>query len=159
MLNYTPHESHQSSHFFIQTPQSNICILEFKKLDSEIMFFDNDFLQENIFEMVVAKSGIINETYCKELAETVKSIFDNFLDTKDDGIVYVCVDENSLKHQLIRRFVNEDSNDHFNYFSFKAEGKVFAFFVNNLKSNLLKSYISLSEYFEKEYNIEFEPEL
>lgn len=159
MLQYTSNESLTSSHFFITTIQDNICILDFKKIDQEDVDFNDDFLQENIMEMVVVKHGIYPENYCKELAHTIKGLFDEFMNSKDDLIIYVSVEEESLKHKLIRRFVLEDTNDDFYVFSFKAAGNALIFFVNKEKTDVFEAYIRLSNYFEKEYGIEFAPSL
>jgi hypothetical protein len=157
MLHYTTHhESSNSSRFFITTPQVNISILAFDCLDQEVMHFNNDFLQENVVEMVVAKASNISENYCKELALTIKHIFDFKLEKEDKTIIYICIPENSLKHQLMLRFIESDDNDHFNYLFFNVEDKVFCFFFNGLKINTVKTWVSLVKFFKDEYGINFE---
>jgi hypothetical protein len=158
MLQYTSNEGLDSSHFFITTLADNICILAFKKLEEEEISFNNDLLQNNVMEMMVVKSGIIGENFCKELSKTIKVLFDRVLEEKPGLIIYISVDEGSLKHQLIKRYVDNDVNDHFNILSFKAAGKVFVFFLNSQKTNVVKSYVALVNYFEDEYGIEFEEE-
>ncbi len=159
MLQYTSNEGLISSHFFINTLADNICILAFKKLEEEEISFGNEFLQDNIMEMMVAKSGSIPENFCKELSLTIKVLFDRILEEKKGLVIYISVDEGSLKHQLIRRYVDNDENDHFNVLSFKAAGKVFVFFLNSQKTNIVKSYVALVKYFENEYGIEFDEEM
>lgn len=157
MLHYTTHhESSTSSRFFITTPQVNISILAFDRLDKEVMHFNNAFLQENVVEMVVAKASTISENYCKELALTIKHIFDFKLEKEEKTIIYICIPENSLKHQLMIRFIECDDNDHFNYLFFNVEDKVFCFFFNGLKINTVKTWISLVKFFKEEYGINFE---
>ena len=80
MLNYTSDESSQSSHFIINTETENIILLSFNKLNEEDLFFNNDFLQDNILEMTIAKVATNNDCFCKELALTVKHIFDFILE-------------------------------------------------------------------------------
>ena len=57
------------------------------QLDKEEMHFDSDFLQDNVVEMVIAKASTIPENYCKELALTIKDIFDSKLKKQDKTIV------------------------------------------------------------------------
>ncbi len=156
MLNYSSHiESSTSSRFFIATPTVNTIILDFSCLDVEVMHFNNDFLQENVVEMVVAKASSIHENYCKELALTIKHIFDFKLEKEDSTIIYVSVPTNSLKHQLLLRFIENDDNEHFNYLFFNVEDKVFCFFFNERKVSTVKTWISLSNFFKEEYGINF----
>ncbi len=157
MLNYTQHnESPKSSRFIITTPQVNITILAFESLDNEKMYFNNDFLQENVVEMVVAKASSISENYCKELALTIKHIFDFKLEKEDKTIIYISIPENSLKHQLMQRFIESDDNAHFNYLSFNVEDNVFCFFFNERKISTVKTWNSLAKFFKDEYGINFE---
>lgn len=157
MLHYTTlHESSTSSRFFITTPQVNTCILAFDSLDKEVMCFNNDFLQDNVVEMAVAKGSTIPENYCKELSLTIKHIFDFKLEKEDKTIIYISIPENSLKHQLMLRFIESDDNDHFSYFFFNVEDKVFCFFFNVKKVNIVKTWISLVTFFKEEYGINFD---
>jgi hypothetical protein len=156
MLKYTNlQESSSSSFFIITTPQVNTLILAFNQLDKEEMHFDSDFLQDNVVEMVIAKASTIPENYCKELALTIKDIFDSKLKKQDKTIIYICVTEKSLKHQLMLRFINNNDNDHFNYLSFNVEDKVFCFFFNEKIISTVKTWSSLVNFFKEEYGINF----
>ena len=155
MLNYTIHESSTSSRFIITTPSTNISILAFNRLDNEEMYFNNEFLQQNVVEMVVAKVTKNQENYCKEFALTIKHIFDHKLEKDENTIIYICIPENSLKHQLMVRYIESDDNDHFKCLSFKVEDKVFCFFINEQKTSTVKSWNSLVKFFKEEYEINF----
>lgn len=155
MLNYTIYESSTSSRFIITTPAENISILAFNYLENEEMYFNNDFLQENVVEMVVAKVTKNTENYCKEFALTVKHIFDYKLEKDEGAIIYICIPQNSLKHQLMIRYIKSDDNDHFKCLTFKAEEKVFCFFLNEQKTSSIDVWNALIKFFKEEYGINF----
>ena len=157
MLNYTQlNESSKSSRFIINTQQGNVIILVFENLENEKMHFANDFLQENVVEMFVAKASSINENYCKELAQTIKHIFDFKLEKEEQTIVYISIPKDSLKHQLMKRFVDYDDNAHFRYFFYTIEENVLCFFFNEQKISTVKTWAALTEFFKVEYGINFE---
>ena len=130
MLNYTSDESSQSSHFIINTETENIILLSFNKLNEEDLFFNNDFLQDNILEMTIAKVATNNDCFCKELALTVKHIFDFILEKEHNKIIYASLPYNCLKHQLIMRYIKDDENDHFKVFSFVILSMYIKSFLN-----------------------------
>lgn len=160
MLYYNFNESFNSSLFFIQLPRQETCIMEFKKLCSTDVSFNDDFLQTNIMEMVVVNPRQpASVSYCKALSHTIKGLFDQLLEKKENLIIYICIAEESPKHKLIRRYVAQDQNDHFQVLIFKAEKKVFVFFINEHLTNTIMVYISLAQFFKNEHGIEFAPQI
>ena len=155
MLNYTSDESSQSSHFIINTETENIILLSFNKLNEEDLFFNNDFLQDNILEMTIAKVATNNDCFCKELALTVKHIFDFILEKEHNKIIYASLPYNCLKHQLIMRYIKDDENDHFKVFSFVIDNKVLFFFFNEEKTSSVDVLKALTEFFSNEYGVDF----
>lgn len=152
MLHYTSNEGLNSSHFFITTFSENICLLEFKKLDIESTHFNNDHLQDNVYDMNIVKVSDL-ENCCTHLPATVKSIFDNFLNSKDGAIIRVSVPIEKLKYSLIERFIEEDKNDHFMPFKFVVDGVAFFFFINIKKTDPLQTTLGLFRYFYDEYGV------
>jgi len=155
MLRFTTHESLNSSHFFITTLQDNICMLNFTKLDQEEMFFQHDYLQENVFELTVAKATANKENCGKGLAPTIKSIFDTFLAEREETVVYVSMEENSSKYHLVTRYINNEVDPNYKMLLFKADNKAFFFFFNEHKTSTVEVIVGLTRYFKNEYGISF----
>lgn len=152
MLQYTSSEGFNSSHFFITTNSENICLLEFKKLDIESTHFNDDHLQDNVYDMNIVKVSDL-ESCCTQLPLTIKHIFDNFLNEKDGAIIRVSVPTEKLKFSLIERLIQEDENIHFMPFKFVVDGVAFFFFINIKKTEPLQTTIALFRYFYDEYGV------
>ena len=159
MLRFTTHESSSGSHFFITTLQDNVCMLNIEKLDSEEMFFEHEYLQDSVYELVIAKVTGNDENCSIHLAPTIKSIFDDFLQEKDEAVVYISVTENSAKYRLIKHYLTEDTNPHFKVLLFKADGIAFFFFFNEERTSTIDVIVGLTTYFKREYDISFINEL
>lgn len=152
MLQYTTNEGLNSSHFFITTNSDNICLLEFKKLDIESTHFNDDHLQDNVYDMNIVKVSDL-EYHCTDLPITIKYIFDKFLNEKDGAIIRVSVPIDKLKFSTIERLIQEDENDHFMPFKFIVDGVAFFFFINIKKTEPLATTIALFRYFYDEYGV------
>lgn len=155
MLKYDSNESPKSSHFFIRTQKESLYILTFNKKDAEDQDFRDEFLQENVVEMQIAKVTLQNEAFCKGLAITTKHIFENILFKHDDKIVFLTVPENSLKQKLIDRFIESDDNNEIHFLRFVIDGYILYFFINEEKTSLIPVFAALLTYFKEEYGIDF----
>ncbi|WP_271770388.1 hypothetical protein [Aquimarina algiphila] len=153
MLEYDTNERPDGSHFFIRTQLETLHILKFSRVEPELISFENDFLQNNIFEMEVVRVSELRESYCKSLVFTIKHIFDSILFRYDNRIIYISVPTNSLKHQLIESMVSLDDNDEFNFFKIEIGDLTFCFFMNSKKINILTTFGLILQYFVEEYDI------
>lgn len=154
MSQYTIDEGLKSSHFFIKSHGENIYALGFSTIDQEQLDFNNDYLQENVFEMVVVKLTDTKEAYCKQVAQEIKAHFDKMLEGEPDTIIYVNVKEGSPKHKLIERFMENDTNSHFMWIKFEVNGNIYLFYLNNDKTNNFFTVVCLSSFFMDEYGVE-----
>jgi arginine repressor len=151
MLHFLPKESRQGSQFFIHTLVDNLHFLKLEKKDIEVIDFQNDFLQENIYELEIVKLTDTEENYCCSLADTVKHIFDDFLFRKDNAIIYISVDNTKWKSKLIKRYIDQDENDEFFGFSCVLGDVTIYFFMNKDKSNIIQAFNSILSYIRDEY--------
>ncbi|MEM6719294.1 MAG: hypothetical protein AAF611_08280 [Bacteroidota bacterium] len=154
MLKYKSNESKTSSHFFITTDAESIHLLNFSTIEEETMLFDNDYLQENVVEMQIARVSGEREIFCKSLSNTIKTIFDNLLYKYDDFIVYTSVPVDSLKEKLIHRYIIEDDNDEFFVFRISIYDYTMFFFLNTYKTNLAEAMNGIVEFFKSEYDVD-----
>lgn len=153
MSQYNSNEGLKSSHFFINSQGENMYALGFSTINQEQLDFNNDFLQENIYEMVIVKLTDLEEPYCKKVAEDIKKQFDIKLDGEPNTIIYVNVKEGSLKHKLIERYMENDKNDHYTWIKFEVDGNVYLFYLNREKTDDFFTLISLSSFFLDEYGV------
>lgn len=156
MLPYQSNESKDSSHFFITTKAESLHLLSFQKIEEEELFFDDDFLQDSVKQMSIARLSEEREMYCVSLSKTIKSIFDNILFKEDNILIYISIPEGSCKEKLIDRFMNEDQNNEFYGYSVNAGGYVFYFFFNDQKTSSINCLNSIAKYFKNNYNIDLQ---
>lgn len=148
-------ESSSYSRFLLYSKTGSIYMLCFDKSEAEEIFYDDDFLQENISEMTIAKVSKNNDNCCKDVADNIKTVFDSILNKYSNQIIYISISTNSPKEYLIKRFISEDLNSNYYYLSFSFGGLSFYFFFNDKKINIFQALESLIVYFKKEYGANF----
>lgn len=155
MLKYQTKESpEKGSQFFIETKSDNVHLLRILKREIEDTDFDDEYLQDNIYQLDIVKITLENQdNFCFNLSKTIKHIFDDFLFRKTNAILYVSVKNSLLKKQLIDRYIEMDTNDEFSSFSYEFEEITIYFFLNRDKTNLVQTLNSISEYMRKEYGV------
>jgi len=129
-------------------------MLSFTSVEEEEIYFNNEFLQENVLQMTIARISEQRETYCTSLALTIKGIFDNQLFKTDNLVIYLSVESDKWKEKLITRYILEDSNDEFCCYSIQIDGYSFYFFFNRDKTNSVECLSSIFKYFKTEFNID-----
>jgi len=152
---FCENESQESSRFVLYGSKDSIYMLCFDNKDVEEINFNDDFLQDNIIEMNIVKVTKNKEACCKDIAATIKTIFDSILFQYSDKIVYISVPTKSAKQKLIKRFINEDKNSNFIYIGFSLGDITFYFFFNDIKTNFFQALESLYNYFKNEYGLDF----
>lgn len=154
--NVNASESPKSSHFFLNTSLENLFILEFQQRDVEEVHYDDDFLQENVVEMSIAKVSF-NEEYCiKTLLPSIKARIDEILSV-DDAVVSITVFSNQLKHNLISRCLETTTDPNLQFLEYEVNEITFFFLFNEEKTSTIQLYNSLGNYFYKNYQIDWTP--
>lgn len=149
-------ESPKSSHFLLTSGLENLYILEFSCKDIEEMHYNNDFLQDNIVEMSIAKVSYNDEHCLKRVVNEAKTHVDKILNIPNK-IISVVVSNNGLKHNLIKRLLSENKDTDLQYFDYEVDGVAFFFLFKESKTSTITLYNSLGQYFLENFEMSFNP--
>jgi hypothetical protein len=149
-------ESPKSSHFLLTSGLENLYILEFSTKDIEDMHYDNDFLQDNIVEMSIAKVSYNDEHCLKRVINDVKPHVDKILNIPN-RIISVVVENKGLKHKLVKRLLSENTDTDLQFFDYEVDGVAFFFLFKESKTSTIRLYNSLGQYFLDNFQMSFNP--
>lgn len=161
MIQYITQESPRGSRFIYTTLKENIYTLDILKTDVDLFDFNDDFLQENVYELDLTRvtspeEADQKEISCVKLIKSAKRNVINFVMSNRNPIVYISVDSDNSKNRIIQNFINnENNNDDLSYYSFPVENVTLYFFFNKDKVNSFALLKSISEYIFNEYGMQF----
>lgn len=155
MIKYDLKESQNGSLFVVTSMKGNLYGLSFEKKDIEVQDFDDDFLQENMLEVLMVKFTKNDSTHIKYVVETCHEIFCEVIKGKfKDKIVFLSCENESLRAKLVERLILKKPEKHIVYLRIKnVSGQSFYFVFNEEYTSTMEVINCLIDYFKKEYDI------
>ena len=145
-------ESSKSDYLFLNTTLENLFILQFEQKDVEAIHYGDDFLQKNVVEMSIVKVSC-DAKHCRTpLISQIRDHIDKIL-SKDDAVISITVSSNGLKHNLILRCLQTNSNANLQFLEYEVNMITFFFLFNEDKTSMIKLYKCLRKYFYTNYRI------
>lgn len=147
-------ESNNCSRFFIRSKNESIYGLTFEKKDPEVLYFIDEYLQEKAIEMTITKLSANPDNCLKELAETIKNIFELYLFNNTDNVIYISVFKDSAKDKLINRYVEHELHMDFDNIKIHVGRATLYFIYNSTGSKTIDLLISINNFLFNEYGIQ-----
>lgn len=155
MIKYDLKESQNGSLFVVTSKKGNLYGLSFEKKDIEVQDFDDDFLQENMLEVLMVKFTTNESTQIKYVVETCHEIFYEVVNGKfKDRIIFLSCENGSPRSKLVERLILKKPVKNIVYLRIKdVSGQSFYFVFNEEYISTMQVINCLIDYFKKEYDI------
>lgn len=155
MIKYQLKESQDGSLFIVTSKKENIYGLHFQSKDIEVRDFDDDFLQDKMVELFIAKFTGNDATHIKYVVETCCEIFLEVINGKfQENIIYFSVKSGCCKAKLLERLMLMNDPGNIAYLRIKnVGGQSFYFVFNEHYTSTVTVINALIDYFKKEYGV------